>query len=102
MSHLRLLARQLSRISLGDGVIRGSGSGVVRWVGPLIQKAINPAGDWAGAPAILSEMQLRDQGLAAYPLDVKLSPFSTPFEASRRLPVVAAIWRRHSHGLSPE
>ncbi len=69
MSHLILLARSLCR-KFRPSSLRGWGQlGFRIRVGavPLIWKGYNPAGDPAGALAIHSEMQVRDQRLAAYP-----------------------------------
>ena len=49
----------------GDGAFRVPDQG---WGGSQTRKGYNPAGDPAGALAIHSEMQVRDQRLAAYPL----------------------------------
>ena len=69
MSHLILLARSLCR-KFRLSSLRGWGQlGFRIRVGavPLIWKGYNPAGDPAGELSIPSEMQVRDQRLAAYP-----------------------------------
>ena len=69
MSHLIRLARSLCR-KFRPSSLRGWGQlGFRIRVGavPLIWRGYNPAGDPAGALAIRSEMQVRDQRLAAYP-----------------------------------
>ena len=78
MSHLILLARSLCR-KFWPSSLRGWGQlGFRIRVGavPLIWKGYNPAGDPAGALAIHSEMQVRDQRLAAYPF-IFICPIAT-------------------------
>ena len=71
MSHLILLARQLCQNFRPSSLWGWGQLGFRIRVGavPLIWKGYNPAGDPAGTLVIHSEMHVRDQRLAAYPLD---------------------------------